>query len=101
MRQARFSDQALADLAEIWQYIAGDNQSGADTFLSRILEKCKTLSESPGIGTAREQLGPALRSFPVGAYLIFYRPSPDGIEVARVLSGYRDYPRLFPTDAAN
>lgn len=31
-----------------------------------------------------------LRSFPVGSYLIFYVPLPDGIEVVRVMSGRQD-----------
>ncbi len=31
----------------------------------------------------------------VGNYIIFYRQTEDGIEVVRVLSGYRDLDRLF------
>jgi toxin ParE1/3/4 len=36
-----------------------------------------------------------LRSSPVGSYLVFYLPLPDGIEVIRVLHGSRDLDRLF------
>jgi toxin ParE1/3/4 len=31
-----------------------------------------------------------LRSFPVGNYVIFYIPIPDGIEVVRVMHGRQD-----------
>nr|WP_148663558.1 type II toxin-antitoxin system RelE/ParE family toxin [Bosea vaviloviae] len=31
-----------------------------------------------------------IRSFPVGNYVLFYRPLADGIELVRVLSGYQD-----------
>jgi toxin ParE1/3/4 len=34
-----------------------------------------------------------LRSFPVGEYLIFYRPLSDGIELARIMHGARNIRR--------
>ena len=47
------------------------------------------------MGKKRDELLPYLRSFPVENYLIFYRPIEEGIEVLRVVSGYRDLKRLF------
>jgi toxin ParE1/3/4 len=47
------------------------------------------------MGTARDNLAPGLRSFPVGNYLVFYRITPEGIEVARVLHGARDLRAVF------
>ena len=47
------------------------------------------------MGRPRGELAPRLRSFPVGPYVLFYRPTPNGIEVARVLHGARDIPSLF------
>jgi hypothetical protein len=58
-------------------------------------ERCTTLAQFPYIGTSRDELIPALRSLPVGNYLIFYRPIPDGIEVVRVLPGMRDIDAFF------
>lgn len=75
--------------------IALDDPSTADRFIDRIDRKLRMLARSPGVGRAREQLGPGLRSFPIGNYLIFYRAVPDGIVVVRVLSGYRDLDALF------
>jgi len=42
------------------------------------------------MGRKVEELAPNLRSFPIGSYLIFYRPVEDGIELIRVLHGARD-----------
>ena len=53
------------------------------------------LARSPYLGRSREELAPRLRSFPVGDYLIFYRPTKTGIVVVRVLSGYRDPDKLL------
>jgi toxin ParE1/3/4 len=49
----------------------------------------------PELGRLREELSPRLRSFPVGRYVIFYRPMENRIEIARVLHGARDLPPLF------
>ena len=43
----------------------------------------------------QEELGPALHSFPVDAYIVFYRSARGGIEVVRVLHGARDIPGQF------
>ena len=47
------------------------------------------------MGRRRDELLPTLRSFPVDDYLIFYRPIVEGIEVVRIVSGYRDLEALF------
>jgi toxin ParE1/3/4 len=47
------------------------------------------------MGKRRDELVTNVRSFPVGNYLIFYRPVNQGIEVLRVLHGARDIPSIF------
>jgi len=83
------------DLFDVWSYIARDNPDAADRFLDLIDEKLALLAEFPEMGRRRDDLAPRLRSFPVGRYVIFYRLSEPGIEVARVLSAYRDIETLF------
>jgi len=53
------------------------------------------LAESPSAGRTREEFQPGLRSFPVGSFVVFYRPIEDGILVVRVLHGARDIPELL------
>ncbi|MEK7677203.1 MAG: type II toxin-antitoxin system RelE/ParE family toxin [Verrucomicrobiota bacterium] len=95
MPEAFRTAQANLDLVEIWSFIAADNPDAADQLLETIDEKAKLLAQSPELGRKRSDLAPSLRSFPVGNYLIFYRPDPNGIEIIRVLHGARDLPGLF------
>lgn len=90
MPQVLKRPQAETDLDEIWWFIAQDNPDNADRFLDKIEERCQALAQFPHLGVSREELVPALRSLPVGNYLIFYLPIEDGIEVVRVLPGMRD-----------
>ena len=53
------------------------------------------LARMPGMGPARDEIKPGLRSFPLGNYLIFYRKIDDGIELARVIHGARKFEELF------
>ncbi len=76
-------------------YIARDNAPASNEFLDAMNETFELLAASPFMGRARPELAPNLRSFPVGNYVIFYRPLRDGIEVVRVLSAARDTPSLF------
>ncbi len=95
MGQIIQSPEAQDDLIEIWLYIAEDNQVAANRLLDTIDEKLKLLSDSPQMGQTREELALSLRSFPVGKYLLIYRPIPGGIELARVIHGARDIESLF------
>lgn len=46
--------------------------------------------ENPLAGRERRELRAGLRSFPVGNYVIFYLPLPDGVEINRVMHGRQD-----------
>jgi toxin ParE1/3/4 len=94
----RLSEQADQDLLEIAYYIALDSVDAADRFIERIHNRLELLAESPFMGRQRDELAPSLRSFAVGKYVIFYRPSQDGIEVIRVLHGARDIDSLFESE---
>jgi len=89
------SADAERDLLEIWVYIAERNYDAADRLLEQLDEKFRLLSENPGFGTMRDDLAPSVRGFPVGNYVLFYRPITGGIEVVRVIHGARDIPRQF------
>ncbi len=98
MSRYRLSERSRSDLDEIWLYIASDSATAADRFIDELVGKFETLATQPGIGRTRDELGESLRSFPVGNYVIFYRAMQDGVEVVRVLSGFRDIPNVFPGD---
>lgn len=95
MPYAEISEQAEDDLSDIWAYVALDNTAAADKLISTLRQKCQLLAEFPGGGPERPELSRGLRSFPVGNYVIFYRPAPHGVDVARVIHGKRNIKRIF------
>jgi toxin ParE1/3/4 len=95
MRSPRLTEQAEADLDEVWFHIARDSPANATRFLHRILKQSQLLAEAPRLGRVRADLAPGLRSFPLGNYLIFYRQLDDGIEIVRILHGSRDLTQQF------
>jgi toxin ParE1/3/4 len=90
MANRRKRPQAEIDIASIWDYIAADNIKAADALIDRIDRTFDMLAETPLAGRARSEFAPNLRGFPVGSYVVFYVPVPDGVEVVRVMSGRQD-----------
>ena len=86
---------AEADAVEIWAYIAEDNPAAADSLLDRIDAMVRTLATQPYLGKTLADLAPDLRFMPIGAYLIFYRPIEDGVEIVRLLHSARDVTAEF------
>ena len=92
------SPQAIQDLDDIWFYIAQDNVTAADLWIDQLLEKALILAEQPLMGRLRLELAPQIRSLPVKAYMIYYRPVDGGIELVRVLNSARDIDSIRLTD---
>ena len=96
MSRVVFSPLAQADLDEILEYIARDKPQAAASFVAKPKEKCYMLGRHPQLGERRPEFKTGqFRGFHVGNYVIFFRPADDGIEIARVVSGFRDLRYLF------
>lgn len=96
MPQANILNSAVADLAEIWAYIALDSPDNPDHFVDRIFRICQEgLASNPHLGRAREELSPGLRSPVFESYVNFYHSIPNGVAVVRVLHGMRDIESNF------
>jgi toxin ParE1/3/4 len=89
------TSEAELDRVEITLHIAQHNPAAAEHLLETIDDKCRLLAQRPELGRKRFELAPNLRGLPVGNYIIFYLPLPDGIQIVRVLHGARDIPALF------
>ncbi len=69
-----FSPEAAQDLEEIWLYIARDQPENATRFVRRVQKFClETLPVLVAAGKRRDELCPGLFSFPIDAYIVFYR----------------------------
>ena len=95
MRVVKKTPQAEKDLLEIWIYIARDDATAADRVFDRIESACRNIAERPFMGRERRELAERLFRFPVGNYVISYRPLKGGMELVRVLHGARDPWRRF------
>lgn len=79
----------------IWKYIAEDNEPAADRFLDLLHEKFRALAATPGIGVAANHIERGTRKFPVGEYIVYYRPGRDRILISRVLHGRRQQKHAY------
>ena len=89
------SSKAESDLESINDRMVSYSPQAANRLLDKILDKFETLGRFPNLGKSRDELVVGLRSFPVEDYLIFYFPVENGVEIARVVSGYRDLEAMF------
>ena len=71
----------------------------ADKQLREIERLCFAIRDWPEHGSARDDVRKGLRSAPVGRYVVFYHPTKDAIEVARVLDARRDVDMIFSDGA--
>jgi toxin ParE1/3/4 len=91
VERPRFTSEANRDLAKIVRYLGARNPGAATRLCDGIERECWRLARNPEIGVLRPDLAPLLRFFPFKKYLIFYRKSPEGIHVIRVIHSARDY----------
>jgi toxin ParE1/3/4 len=95
MPQVNRAHQANRDLIDILQHIGRHNPAAGRRFSADVDKKCGRLAQFPGLGAACEELAPGLRQVSLSNYVLFYRPTDDGIELIRVLHGARDISNLF------
>lgn len=86
---------ALADLTEIWEFIAADNPGAADRVLEEIQEAIRALIPFPQAGHTRSDLtSRPLRFHPVRDFLVVYAPDEKPLVVLAILHGRR-HPRVL------
>jgi toxin ParE1/3/4 len=96
MGLVRLSHLADGDLDAIRDNIEAQHPSAADRVLDALFHTLELLAGQPHIGEQRDDLSPSLRVFSVRPYVILFYPAADGIHVARIVHGARDFPAHFP-----
>ncbi|MGA3308305.1 MAG: type II toxin-antitoxin system RelE/ParE family toxin [Xanthobacteraceae bacterium] len=86
----RYERGALADLDEIFAYIAADNPEAAARLVDRIEDVARRIAASPYMGEATRKS--EFRRFPVGNYLIVYEVGKDEVIIHYVRHGARRRP---------
>lgn len=86
-------DEGRHSLQHLQRFIASASGHAdvARAFRQRLLRKCREIAEAPfPLGRERPELRPDLRSLAVGNYAIFFRQSPELVEIVAVVEGHRD-----------
>lgn len=93
MASYSLTPDAIADIDDIWNFIAKDSPRAADSVEDEIFAACGRLSESPLQGQVRTEItARRVRFWTIPAYpnyMIVYRPEAP-IQIIRVLHGKRD-----------
>jgi toxin ParE1/3/4 len=95
MSQFIISPTASQDLEEIVDFLSDQSLDAGEQFLAEFDQKCRHLSRFPNMGRSYADLAPQLRGILIQTYIIFYRRFEDGIEIVRVVSGYRNLSVVF------
>ena len=96
-RRYNLTPQARHDLLSIWEFIARDNIRAADRIAERMEAAFRLLARFPKTGHQRAdvQTSEPVLFWPVGSYVVAYRPEPQPLIILRILHGARDLDALF------
>ncbi len=96
------TDEALADLDAITDYIAQDNPRRAISFGDELINAAAAIGETPqGFAVLPEFADYEVRRKPYRSYSIFYRIVDDRIDVIHILHSAQNYQKLlFPEEEA-
>jgi toxin ParE1/3/4 len=86
----RYERGALADLDEIFAYIAKDNREAAARLVARFEQVAARIAENPFMGEATRKS--RFRRFPVGNYLVVYEVGTDDVVIHYIRHGARRRP---------
>ncbi|MEZ2248973.1 type II toxin-antitoxin system RelE/ParE family toxin [Microcoleus sp.] len=95
MKSLVITIDASRDLSEISDYFLEQSIDAGDRFVEGFGKKCQHLAEFPYLGRSYDRFAPGLRGIPLMDYIIFYQIVGEGIEILRVISGYRNLQTVF------
>jgi toxin ParE1/3/4 len=88
-----WTEQALARLIDIQDFIARSNPVAAERLVRRIVERGDGLAKFPEMGrTVPELPGTGVREIIDGRYRIVYRLRAKGVQILTVFEGHRQFP---------
>jgi toxin ParE1/3/4 len=97
-----WSNQARADVLEIYVMIGLEQPAAAERYFDRIEDRARLLKSQPRMGVRRSDIRPSMRMLVESPYLILYRTDPDTdegpvgtVEIIRVVDGRRDLSGIF------
>ena len=92
MAKHRFTNKAVDDLAQIWNYTLNKwSEKQADNYYRMLMENCKEIASKPDLGKKYSGIIEDLSGFKAGRHIIFYRQIEENeIEIIRILHEQMD-----------
>lgn len=92
MAKYRFTNKAVEDLSNIWNYTLETwSERQADLYYHMLIEFCQSIADNPNLGKNYEEISESLYGFIANKHIIFYQIiSQDEIEIIRILHGSMD-----------
>ena len=92
MAKFYFTNKAVEDLSEIWNYTVETwSESQAEIYYSLLIDSCQELANKPSQGKSYEVVERNILGFKTGQHVIFYRMVTEKeIEIVRILHGMVD-----------
>jgi len=95
-RELVYAPQAVADLEEIYRFMAEHSPDRAAAFIADIRRRCRWLLDSPELGPVRPKLGKGVRIYPMRRrVVVVYAIRTSTVDVLRVFYAGRDYETLM------
>ena len=94
--ELRWLEDALADVTEIYRYVAGDDPQAAARLVERIRAAIRSLGRVPHRGRPGRWPGTRELVVPRTPYIVPYRVKGDLIEILRVFHSARRWPEEPP-----
>ncbi len=92
-RRVRLTPLAETDLEGIWRYtVERWSLEQAERYVGELVAAFERLAGSQGLGRP-SRAGAGYRRYPVGSHVVFYRETPDTLDVIRVLHQRMDVDR--------
>ena len=96
MADLLFSNKAVEDLTDIWNYTLETwSEAQADKYYASLVDSCRQISESPRpLGREYAEIMPGLFGCRTGKHIVFYRRvSAHAVEIVRILHERMDLER--------
>jgi len=92
MAKYKFSNKAVFDLTQIWNYTVDKwSENQADRYYHMLIENCKEVANNPDLGKIYSGISGNLLGFKAGRHIIFYQMTENNeIEIIRILHEQMD-----------
>ena len=92
MAKYKFTNKAVCDLTQIWNYTLDKwSEDQADRYYRMLFENCKEVANNPELGKNYSGVTENLFGFKAGRHIIFYRRIEDNeVEIIRILHEQMD-----------